>query len=170
MKLIYHSCKILLLFTGLLLLSYGARAQLLLNRQVVASSGGSNTVNNILFEYTIGEAAVMTLSQGSMILTQGFNQPEVLPKQPPGANPVLSYMLYPNPAATTLKIELDLLTDATVTFQLFNTAGQLVYQQYKEFGAGKVIFPIAVNRFAAGIYTVKLKVNASVFFEKLIIQ
>jgi hypothetical protein len=170
MKLIYYSCKLLLLLTGLLLLSYGARAQLVLNRQVVASSGGSGTVSNIQFDYTLGEAAVMTFTNGKLVLTQGFNQPEIFPALPPGTDPVKNYIIYPNPAATTLKIQFDLFTDAQVTFELFNSAGQLIYQQVQSFGAGKVLIPIAVNKFAAGIYTVKLKVNSNVYFEKLIIQ
>nr|WP_295866404.1 T9SS type A sorting domain-containing protein [uncultured Chitinophaga sp.] len=154
----------------LALLCTTARAQLILNRQVVASNGGSGAVNNVLIQYTIGESVVMPVTDGRLLLTQGFQQPEELPALPPGANPVKNYIIFPNPAVTNAKVQFDLLRGATVTIQVLNPAGQTLYHQFVEMGAGKTTVILPVNHFAAGIYTVVLKVNASIYFEKLIVQ
>lgn len=164
------STKLLLMAVFLALAWMPARSQLVLVREVVASSGGGGTAGNIQLDYTLGEPAILTLSAANLMLSQGFHQPEVIPKPPQGANPVMDFMLFPNPALTTVKISFDLLTDATVVFMLMNTSGQVIYQDVKTYGAGKVLIPTPVDKLASGIYTVIFKVNGHVFTEKLIVQ
>ncbi|WP_341841148.1 T9SS type A sorting domain-containing protein [Chitinophaga caseinilytica] len=150
--------------------SLPARAQLVLVRQVFAASGGSGIAGGILFDYTIGEPSITPFTTGKLLLTQGFQQPDVLPSLAPGKNPVVDFSLFPNPALTTFKIQFNLLTDATVSFMLMNTAGQVVFQDVRNFAPGKVVIPTSVDKLAAGIYTVVVKVNAFVLTEKLIVQ
>lgn len=145
------------------------KSQLVLVRQVVASGGSTGTAGGVSFDYTIGETMVTTVS-GGIMLSQGFQQPEVLPPVTPGTNPVLDFMLFPNPAVTTVKMQFDLLMNATVVYLIVNTAGQVIYQDIKNFGAGKITIPTPVDKLAAGIYTVILKVNGHVQTEKLIVQ
>jgi hypothetical protein len=58
-------------------------APLLVNSQsvspsVIASAGGSSTLSNgISIDWTLGEFAVTTLTNGSITLTQGFHQPNL---------------------------------------------------------------------------------------------
>jgi hypothetical protein len=152
-----------------LLWSLPAKAQLAIKRQVTASTGGSGLLGNILIQYTVGEPAIGMLTTGNLMLTEGFQQPE-LPPLPPGEDPIRNYILFPNPASTTVKVQFDLLTQSAVLFRLINSAGQQMFQQFQHYGPGQVIIPIPVNRFAAGIYTVMLNINGKVYFEKLIIQ
>ncbi|MBC9912540.1 T9SS type A sorting domain-containing protein [Chitinophaga varians] len=154
----------------LALLCATAKGQLVLNRQVTASNGASGVVNTIRLQYTLGEAVVAPVTDGRLLLTQGFQQPEELPALPPGANPVKNYIIFPNPAVTNAKVQFDLLRGATVTIEVLNTAGQTLYHQFVEMGAGKSTLILPVNHFAAGIYTVVLKVNGNIYFEKLIVQ
>ncbi|WP_162946491.1 T9SS type A sorting domain-containing protein [Chitinophaga barathri] len=164
------STRLLLMAIFLAMAWMPAQAQLVLVREVVASSGGTGTAGNIQLDYTIGEPAVITLSAGNITLSQGFHQPEVIPKPPQGANPILDFMLFPNPALTTVRISFNLLTDATVVFMLMNTSGQVIFQEVKQYGAGKITIPTPVDKLASGIYTVIFKVNGHVFTEKLIVQ
>ncbi|MBO9727921.1 MAG: T9SS type A sorting domain-containing protein [Chitinophaga sp.] len=147
-----------------------SQAQVILNRQVNAVSGGQGVVQNIHIQYTIGEAVVLPITNGKTLLTQGFQQPEELPKLPPGATPVKNYVIFPNPAVTNTKIQFDLLTNASITIEVINPAGQNVYHQFLQLGTGRNLVVLPVNHFAAGIYTVMLTVNGNVFFEKLIVQ
>lgn len=63
--------------TLLILLPCTGSAQVVIDRQVVGSSGGSISLGgDILIEQTIGEAVISTLSQNNFALTQGFHQPE----------------------------------------------------------------------------------------------
>jgi hypothetical protein len=147
-----------------------SKAQVILNRQVVAVAGGTGVVQNIHIQYTVGEAIVLPVTNGKTLLTQGFQQPEELPKLPPGVSPVKSYILFPNPAVTNTRIQFDLLANVNVTIEVINPAGQNVYHQFLQMGAGKNTVVLPVNHFAAGIYTVMLNVNGNIFFEKLIVQ
>lgn len=161
-------CFIALVVLAMLCIT--ARAQLILNRQVVATNGGSGVASNVRIQYTIGETAILPVTDGRLLLTQGFQQPEELPAIAPGASPVRNYILFPNPAVSNAKVQFDLLTEASVTIEVINSAGQTLYNQFRQMGAGKTTVILPVNHFAAGIYTVMLKVNSSVFFEKLIVQ
>ncbi|MGE7778306.1 T9SS type A sorting domain-containing protein, partial [Chitinophaga sp. NPDC101104] len=157
------STKHLLLAMFLAISWLPARSQLVLVRQVAASSGGSGIIGGIQFDYTIGEAVITPLAAGPILLTQGFQQPEIVPPLAPGSNPILDFSLYPNPALTTFKVQFSLLNNATVTFLLMNTAGQVMYQDVRNYAPGKVVIPTSVDKLASGIYTVILKVNQFVF-------
>lgn len=145
-------------------------AQLVLVREVVASSGGTGVAGGISFDYTIGEPAVTTIAAGSWIFSQGFQQPEVLPYMMPGGSPILNLILFPNPAATTARMQFNLVTETTITVMLVNTAGQVIYSDARLYGVGKVTIPTQVDKLAAGIYTVIIKAGGMVYTEKLIVQ
>lgn len=166
----HFSTRYLLLAIFLAMAWLPSKAQLTLVREVVAGSGGSGAAGGITIDYTIGEGVVETFGAGDILLTQGFHQPEVLPPLAPGAPAVMDFMLYPNPALTTVKISFNLLTDASVVFLLVNTTGQVIYQDVRMYGPGKIVIPTPVDRLAAGIYTVVFKVQGQVYTEKLIVQ
>jgi len=147
-----------------------ARAQLILNRQVNASTGGGGPAGDFIFQYTVGEITVSSLLKTPLLLTQGFHQPEELPPNPAGAEAVVNLMLYPNPVATTLKIQFDMLANNTVVVLLVNSAGQLVHQESRTYGAGKVLITLPVTKFPAGVYTIMLRAGGHLYEEKLVIQ
>jgi hypothetical protein len=146
-----------------------ARAQLL-NRQVNASNGGGGPAGSYIFQYTVGEISVSSLQKSAILLTQGFHQAEELPPNPAGAEVVVNLILYPNPVSTTLKLQFDMLSNNPVVFFIVNSSGQVVHQESRSYGAGKVLITLPVTRFAAGIYTVVLKAGGHMYEEKLVIQ
>lgn len=145
-------------------------AQLVLVREVVASSGGTGVAGGITFDYTIGEPAVTTIAAGSWMLSQGFQQPEILPPLAPGVPVLMDFILFPNPAATTARTQFNLLAETSITIMLVNTAGQVIYADTRLYGVGKVTIPTQVDRLAAGIYTVIIKAGGMIYTEKLIVQ
>lgn len=147
-----------------------AHAQVIRNRQVNASTGGGGSSGDYIFQYTIGEITVSSLQRDALLLTQGFHQPEELPPIPAGAEPVANLLLYPNPVATNLKIQFDLRFNSAVAMLLVNSGGQLVHQETRTYGAGRVVITFPVNAFAAGIYTLILKAGGYMYQEKLVIQ
>jgi Secretion system C-terminal sorting domain len=168
MRTLVLSCTGMLLLLTCICIS--SKAQMVLSRQVVANAGGSGVVQNIQIQYTVGEAIVLPITNGKTLLTQGFQQPEESPRLTPGFNPVKSYILFPNPAVSSTKIQFDLLANVNVTIEVINPAGQNIYHQYLQLGIGKSTVVLPVNHFAAGIYTIMLNVSGNVFFEKLIVQ
>ena len=167
MRIIYKRFLLLCLVAGGV---PAARAQLILNRQVNASTGGGGSSGNYFFQYTIGEITVSSLQQGPLLLTQGFHQPEELPAAPAGAEVLLNMVLYPNPVATILKIQFDLLSNNAVVLLIVNSGGQLVHQESRTYGAGRVLLTLPVARFPAGVYTVIMKAGGRMYQEKLVIQ
>lgn len=144
--------------------------ELIRNREVVASTGGSGVVDGMTFQYTIGDYATTTLSLGGIMFTQGFQQPEELPPRLPGQSFLVTMILYPNPAVTNVKIQLDLSMASSVTITLINSAGQVVYQGTDQYGSGRVLITQPVNQLAAGIYTVLVRAGGYLLEDKLIVQ
>lgn len=169
MRIVYkHLLIICFAVTGGCMLQ--AKGQLILNRQVTASSGGSGMIGGTILQYTIGEPAISSIAGGALLFTQGFLQPEEVPLLPPATNTVLDLILYPNPALTSVKIQFDLLKSNSVAVVIVNSSGQIVYQNLRECGAGKVLIILPVNHFAAGVYTVIVKTGGYLVQEKLVIQ
>jgi hypothetical protein len=94
-------------------------AQIELDHYVIASMGGHSFDSTLSVSYTVGqiEVATLTSNNGSLVLTQGFQQPEML-----GVNiddeleVVLNYQIYPNPTARILNVKIT--TDRTVELEL----------------------------------------------------
>ncbi|PKP50962.1 MAG: hypothetical protein CVT95_02000 [Bacteroidetes bacterium HGW-Bacteroidetes-12] len=63
----------------LILFPFGINAQVVIEQQVIGSTGSYQVGTNITLSSTVGEAAVQTLFPTSMILTQGFQQPNFRP-------------------------------------------------------------------------------------------
>lgn len=64
------------LTTLILLLALSGSAQVVLDRQVIGTSGGSFSLSGgILLEQTLGEAVISTFESDNFSLTQGFHQP-----------------------------------------------------------------------------------------------
>ncbi|WP_257668636.1 T9SS type A sorting domain-containing protein [Parapedobacter tibetensis] len=146
------------------------RAQELV-RQVVASTGYSETVGYTIFQYTIGEAMVSTLQAGDLLLTQGFQQPEVVLSAPNEDNHFVSdFMVYPNPASNVANLEFDLLQGGRVVFQLVNNAGQVVFSTTVNMLAGRITYTIPVSMYASGLYYIVVNAGYRRYTEKLIIQ
>ncbi|PWV50446.1 T9SS type A sorting domain-containing protein [Chitinophaga sp. S165] len=167
MRIIYKRLLLLSLVAGGI---PTAHAQFILNRQVNASTGGGGPSGDYIFQYTIGEIAVSSLQKGNMLLTQGFHQPEELPPVPAGTELIVNMLLYPNPVATNLKIQFDLLSNSPVALLLINSGGQMVHQESRTYGAGRVLITLPVTKFSAGIYTLVVKAGGHMFQEKLVIQ
>jgi hypothetical protein len=143
--------------------------QLVRNREVVASTGGSGVVEGMTIQYTIGDYAITTLSLGGVTFTQGFQQPEELPPNP-GIPSVVTMLIYPNPAVTNVKIQLDLAFPCSLTLMLINSAGQVVYQEAGSYGSGRVVITRPVNHLGAGVYTVMVRGGGFLMEDKLVVQ
>lgn len=161
--------KLIPLIFVLLLLCHKSNAQTILNRSVVSSTGGSAQTGNTLIQYTVGEVAILTQQVNTLLLTQGFQQPEsAVPVSE--ALVIKDMIVYPNPATTKTKIEFDLLANSKVMINLVDNAGRMVYSYSLSAIAGKIVHNIPLNGLASGIYHVVMYVNYKVYAEKLVIQ
>jgi hypothetical protein len=163
--------KLFPLFTSLIICGTTVYAQQVqISRSVIGSTGNSTLINKALIQYTIGEPVITTFQNSIILLSQGFQQPEVTGGIANETHLVNNYILYPNPTVSQTQLEFNLINDASVNIQIINNAGQTLRSTTINMLAGKIIYPIALTGFASGLYYVVLKVNQKKFTEKLIIQ
>ena len=127
-----------------------------LERQVIGSAGGFDQAGGVSLSYTVGEPIVETAITGSVILTQGFQQPDDLRV---GINEVtvsMDYTVYPNPTDDRLIVELksDQLVD--VQLSLFDIAGQQLINPTQVSVTGKVTKELSLKDYAAATYILVL--------------
>lgn len=84
----------------------GLQAQSL-ERQVIGSAGGFEVENGYSLSFTVGEPVVETAISGTLVLTQGFQQPDDISV---GINDVakikMDYLIFPNPTIDQLTVQL----------------------------------------------------------------
>ncbi|MDR6782639.1 hypothetical protein ABIE26_000873 [Pedobacter africanus] len=142
-----------------------------LQRSVIASTGGTAQINNTIIQYTIGDVLVNPIESPPLLVTQGFQQPEVAGNETdPEINYVNSFIVYPNPATGSTYVEFDLLKSGPVNLQLVNNAGQTVRNFTVNLLAGKVKYPLLISGLSSGLYYVVLKAAFKQYSEKLVIQ
>ena len=94
--------KLLLILLCLPMIGFGQ----VTTPSVVSSSGDSYSNGNIIMDYTLGEIAIETYTNGSTILTQGFHQ-EILKITIQVEDLSIKTKIYPNPTTDLLIIELE---------------------------------------------------------------
>lgn len=123
-----------LLFTVLLLLFSGVNleAQQFTN-EVVSSGGGSNQINNLQLDWTLGELAVHEGKGRTQRFTEGFHQPiiqmewiEIMDTALPHkdkASQETGITLYPNPVSSELTIHFSHSRSEWMVCQVFDANG-----------------------------------------------
>ncbi len=146
--------------------------EFVLERQVVGSAGYDVQTGNTIFQYTVGEAAVTTLMQATLLLTQGFQQPQVTVSHGIPQLPYLTdFIVFPNPAVSYTTIRFNLVAPGEVRFMLVNNAGQIVYSEDRHAAAGQLEYRIPLEQYASGLYYLVVSVDSSrKYTQKLIIQ
>jgi hypothetical protein len=121
---------------------------------VVSSSGAFFANSAGMLSSTIGElAAVTTLTTGSNILTQGFQQawdfgvsiPEVHENG-------LVFGVYPNPGSGLFTVALSTEADSKFTFKVYDVLGKTVYLENRYHIGGVVSYEINLKGMAEGMY------------------
>jgi hypothetical protein len=146
------------LFCGTLL-----AAQSSLDRQVIASQGGSVQTETLRLDWTLGEPAVATLTTPSGYLTEGFQQPSLRVERlqgglllPETGTPLIGadrnnydIRVFPNPVSSQLTVQLQSTAEQELVMRFFDAQGKMLSN-------GVVSAPSAtaldVSRYPDGIY------------------
>jgi hypothetical protein len=124
-------------------------------------SGGSSALSggiNIL--YTIGEVNVQEASVNTIILSEGFINPEHSSTLSIGNEVGINIEFFPNPVSQTLYISTN---QSLVSISLYDILGKQVY-------TSKHTNHIDVRRYQQGIYLLKVKTNIGFTTKKIIIN
>tara|TARA_Y100000593_G_C4266928_1_gene315258 strand:+ start:713 stop:1222 length:510 start_codon:yes stop_codon:yes gene_type:complete len=80
-----------------------------IGRQVIASAGGVMNSNNIQISYTVGESFISYWHSGNTILTEGFQQGEIVKyyNSIDEKGTEVTIVAYPNPTTGTIRLAFD---------------------------------------------------------------
>lgn len=132
-----------------------ARAQTVMP-QVVSSSGGSGQNAQGSLDWTIGEAVTATVTDGTSTLTQGFQQPTlVIATSQNENNDVMHLLVYPNPTADYVTLNLDPSGTQQINYKVYDSAGKLVNEGKATSNQSNISF----QNMASGQYTISLTDN-----------
>ncbi len=149
-----------LLIPGLLLACQVILAQSVqLSPTVIASAGDYAEAGNISLSWTLGEVAVTTLSQGDLVLTQGFQQ-SFMKDVGFAMDPILwKIIAYPNPVNDELRIQFDVPESTDFLVEIQDVGGRLLGQeQYRQVSPGDVI-PVEMTSYREGVYFFRISTN-----------
>jgi hypothetical protein len=125
---------------------------------VISSSGAFYSNGSGMLSTTIGElAAINTLTGGSNILTQGFQQawdfgnsvPEI---QENG----FASQVYPNPSNGIFTIAMNTDKNFKVNVKVFDVLGKMIYNESLNHSAGYATHEIDLKLIAEGVYFLEL--------------
>lgn len=117
--------KSLLTMMGICLFAVFSTNAQSLERQVIGSAGGYDVAGGVSLSFTVGEPVVETAISGSVVLTQGFQQPDDLGTGiKENVKITLDYTVYPNPTENLIFIELTTQEPAKVHLALYDMVGQ----------------------------------------------
>jgi Secretion system C-terminal sorting domain len=136
-----------------------------IERQVIGSAGGSFS-GTFQLDWTAGETVTNTASSGSVILTQGFQQPPAVPNAIKSISTPMQLKVYPVPTSN----EVNLIWTGekpNFTLQLYSISGALLYSgNWNE----QNDFKIDLTSFSQGIYNLNFtseKENFTVRLSKI---
>jgi hypothetical protein len=96
-------------------------------QEVVTSAGGYATSASAKITWTIGEPVTETVTGASAILTQGFNQGDLIPTLIKNPDiPGLILKVYPNPTRDNLQISVGDTDLENLNYILFDMGGKVV--------------------------------------------
>lgn len=128
--------------------------------------GNSAKIGENYFDYSIGEMTLVnTLRNSTMILTQGFLQPDYLSIHPgnqllPQSNHPLSddaLKVYPNPTDQMLYLESVNQEDLQIRYQLLNAAGSMIVDSKASWKKGRNRLSLDLQSISAGYYFLKVR-------------
>jgi hypothetical protein len=142
-----------------LIISLQVQAQNL-SPTIINSTGGSGTINGIIYDYSFGEMTmIQTFLTPNLIVTQGLLQTKTdtsatgIDKHQLQA-PVIT--VFPNPAQQLVCFESDYQSIGKLQYELIDVAGKIITGKELNNVTGKIKETINVSGLPAGVYLLKV--------------
>lgn len=142
----------------ILLCTHYCRGQSI-ERQVIGSSGMLTNTGTIQGSSTVGESVINTHAQATLIITQGFQQPDTLSTVGISTldNSMLDINVYPNPATDEVIINFISSPRAAIGITIYNQAGQIMHNQLPIKIQDNYKQELNFKKFASGNYFIIIK-------------
>lgn len=132
-------------------------AQVSMVNSVLATAGAFQTNGSYSLSWTVGELAVSTLTEGSNVLTQGFQQPwdmSVSIQDGPEIN--WSVKAYPNPVYDYLNVKFSLEKSEEFSIEVTDITGKKVLTREPQMINTDEIVDLDFTQFKPGIYFLRV--------------
>ena len=140
--------------------------------EVISSSGEFLSDSAFTISYTLGEILTETVSDTSVILTQGFHQPAsatiVVSNIENSGSKDLQISIYPNPTDGVLNIYIESMVDFPVFLNIYDSSGKLLMD--RKVANSETNININMKLFASGIYYLEVKNNFKEILKQYQIQ
>lgn len=141
-------------------------------RQVIGSAGGFATATGLQVSYTVGESVTSTATSGSVILTQGFQQPSSGTVGIEETALGFAMKAYPNPVHNAVTLDFSAQQDMQLSIGLFDVQGRQVLPTEQLNVSGNMLHSVKMAGFASGNYFIRLtnkdgKLNKSIQIQKV---
>lgn len=131
-----------------------------LSPTIINSSGGTATINGIIYDYSFGEMTmIQTFSTPNLIVTQGLLQTKTdtsatgIDKHQLEA-PVIT--VFPNPAQQQVSFESDYQSSGKLQYELLDVEGKKISGKELNVASGKTKETIDVSNLPGGVYLLKI--------------
>jgi hypothetical protein len=136
-------------------------AQISVERQVIGSTGNLTNSGSVKASSNIGEAIISTFSNTSLVLTQGFEQPDTMlitsTVMEDGFK--MEITAYPNPARNQVILAFQLDQPLDIGIDIYNETGQQMLNQLKTTVQNKDKKELDFTGFYPGNYFIVIKSN-----------
>ena len=141
----------------LLVVAFAERttAQVVLQKVVISNAGGQTANSTTRLNYTVGETAVGVASNGTTIGRFGFWHSPTLAAsvQEHAAAAIGKVSVYPNPASSTVSIDVRMRSHNQLELRLYTSAGELVTSFFSgKKNAGDHSFRANIGHLSSGKY------------------
>jgi hypothetical protein len=127
-----------------------------LSPTVLASSGEYFSSGGITVSWTLGELAVETFDAGTVILTQGFQQPYDFETSIKETGLDWNITTYPNPVTDFLKIRFELHEPIDLNVEILDISGRKHFiQELYDITSGEIV-SFNLSGFVRGVYLVRI--------------
>jgi hypothetical protein len=127
-------------------------------QQAVLTSGNFHTSTAGSISWSLGDLAIKTLKNDSLILTQGFQQSYlVLVNVDDYAAGYMQIDVFPNPTRDLLNIRVNDQMFENASYKLYNLSGQLL----EHANLGKYDNEISFSNYDPGVYFLKITIGSN---------
>ena len=139
-----------------------------LSPQVISTAGGFATGASMSISYTVGELSVQTLASGSLILTEGFQQPLDI-GVPDLVQPYfdLEVRTWPNPVSQNLYLQISSEIRQDLILETYDLSGRLQMIQHIEALMHIEPYSIDFTDLSRGAYILKIR-SADHTFQRIV--
>ena len=131
-----------------------------INPSTLSSGGAQNFGQTHQIEWTLGELAIQPIQNSSILVTQGFHQPQFDPiTSVPHLNFLTDLEIFPNPVEKLIQVKATFRAEAEGQLELFDVHGRTIW--IRSFGGNQITESLNFEDLPSSVYYLRIVLNHS---------